>query len=99
MNEVIDVSFENYGENSLHGSFEDKFDRVLEELHFGQYDYGKQMIEKYEGCRVFYDPMTEYVENIYSGNGGLCVCSKYQIPHHNLFPLSPSCLIKHDEEA
>ena len=73
--------------------------RLFSSPFLNKHDYGKQMIEKYKGCHVFYDPMTEYVENIYSGNGGLCVCSKYQIPCDNLLTLSPSFLIKCDEGA
>ena len=66
LNEVFDVSFENRHENSFQYSFEDQSERVLHELHFEQHDYGKQMIKKYESCHVIYDPVTEYMERLFS---------------------------------
>ena len=56
------------------------------------------MIEKFEGCC---DPVGEYMDNLCSGNGGLCVCGKDQVFYHNILPLISSFLIwiKHDEES
>ena len=58
--------------------------------------HGRYITENFKG---FYDPVARQVEKLCSGNGGLYVCSKDQISHHNLFPLSPSFFIKHDEGA
>ena len=80
MKEVFDVSFENCHENSFQYSFEDQSDRVLDELHFEQHDYGKQMIKRSESCHVFYDCIGEYMGRLLSQDGRLCVCN-YGLDH------------------
>ena len=97
LNKVVDVSFASCHENSLHGSCEDKFDKMLGKLQLENPCHGKQIIEKFEGC---HDPVVEYVENICGGNGWLCDCSKDQVFYHNLLPFSSSFMIwiKHVEE-
>ena len=67
---------------------------MLEELQLEQPWHGKYITKIFTGC---HDPIAEYMEKLCSGNGGLCVCRKDHISHHNLFPLSSSFLIKHDE--
>ena len=62
MNEVVDVSFTSCHEHSLHGYFEEHFDRVLVEVQFEKHYWGKQMPEKYENNHGFYDPVAEYME-------------------------------------
>ena len=99
--EKVDVSFENGQEHSSHGFLEEHFGRVLEELRLGKPYWDEKMTEKFQGFHVLYDPMDEYVENICSDNGWLCLCSKDQSLYHNLFPLSSSFLffIKHEEKV
>ena len=80
LKEVFDVSFENCHENSFQYSFEDQSDRVLDELHFEQHDYGKKMIKIYEYYHVFYDPIGEYMGRLLSQDGRLCVCN-YGLDH------------------
>ena len=75
MNKVLDVSFENFHENSFEDSFGDQSDRVRDEVHFEHHDYDKQMIKTYESCHVLYDPVGEYMEIIFSQDGRLCVCN------------------------
>ena len=55
----------------------------------------KQITENFAG---FHDPVEEYMEKLCSGDGRLCLYNKDQIFPHNMFPLSPSSLVKHDEE-
>ena len=43
LNEVVDVLVGNCHEHSLHGSFEDQFNKVLEKLQFEHPWHGKQM--------------------------------------------------------
>ena len=64
-----------------------------------KHDYGKQMIEKYEGCHVFYGPLAEYMGRIFSQNDWLCVCNKDQVFYHSLLPLCSYILIsiKYDD--
>ena len=50
------------------------------------------MTEKFEGFEGFYDPVAEYVENIWRDNGWLYLYSKDQFIYDNLFPLSLSFL-------
>ena len=40
-----------------------------------QPSHGKQMIEFFEGCHVFYDPIAEYMKRLFSQEGRLCVCN------------------------
>ena len=58
--------------------------------------HGRYITENFAGC---HDQVAKYVENICSGNGWLCLYSKNQSIYHNLFPLSSSFMIKHDEGA
>ena len=97
LNEVVDISFKNCHENSLHDSFKDQFDKVLEELHLEHFCHGKQITENFAG---YHDPVEEYMEKLCSGNGWLCLYSKDQFLYHNLFPLSLSSLFftKHEEK-
>ena len=46
------------------------------------------------------DPVARYVEKLCSVNGWLWLCSRDQVPYHNLFPFGPSMLflIKHEEK-
>ena len=77
--------------------------RIFENFH-GFYDpvanymeqprHDKPITENFAGG---HDPVVEYVDNIYSNNGWLCLYSKDQISPHNMFPLSPSSLVRHDE--
>ena len=101
LNEIFDVSFENCHENSVQDSLEDQFGKVLDELHFDQHDYGKQMIEKYKSCHGLCDPMTEYMERIYIKDDWLCVCNKDQIFYNILLPLCSYVQIstKHEEKS
>ena len=77
---------ENFGD--CHG-FYDTVDDYMEHPR-----HDKPITENFVGG---HDPVVEYVDNIYSNNGWLCLYSKDQIFLHNLFPLSPSFLVKHDE--
>ena len=82
LNEFVDVSVEDCHEHSCQGSFEKK-----EELHLEQPSHGKQMIEFFEGCHVFYDLVAEYMENLCSGNGWLYFYCKYQFLYYKFVPL------------
>ena len=96
LNQVVGIPFENCHENSLHDFLEEWFGKVLEELQLEQLCHAMYIIENFAVC---YDPMAKYMEKLCSRNGGLYVCSKYQISHHNLLTLTSSFLIKHVEEA
>ena len=96
LNQVVDIPFENSHELFVHDFLKEQFGRVLEELQLEQLCYGRYIAENFVG---YNDLVDEYMENICSGNGGLYVCSKYQISHHNLFPVSSSFLIKHVEKS
>ena len=48
LNEIVDISFENNHESSFQISFENQFDSILEDLHFGQLSYGKERREYVE---------------------------------------------------
>ena len=87
LNQVVDIPFEKCHGHSLHGSFEEQFDRVLEKLSLEQPCHGKQIIGYFEGCHDAYDPMANFMENPCSDNGWLCVCRKDQVLCHTLFPL------------
>ena len=97
----MDISFENYNQNSLQDSFQKQCDSVQEELHFEQPYHDKQVIEYFESCHAFYDLVVEYMEILFTQNGWLCVCSKDQVFYHNFLSLwvSVLILIKHDEEV
>ena len=74
---------------------------MQEELLFGHPFNGKQMIEYFEICQNFYDPVAEYMDKFFRWGSWVCVCSKGQIFHHNLLSLCAYVLIliKHEEEA
>ena len=63
-----------------------------------QPSHGKQMIDFFEGCHVFYDPVEECMEKLSRGNGWLYLYCKDQFHYYNLVPLSlPSLFfIKHE---
>ena len=48
---------------------------MQEELHFEQTSHDKQRTIFFEGCHVFYDPVVEYMERLFSQEGWLCVCN------------------------
>ena len=83
-NEVADISLKDNHENSFQSYSKDLFDSMQEELLFGQPCHDKQVIEYFEICHVFYDPVTEYMDNYFRWSSWLYVCSKGQIFHHNL---------------
>ena len=58
------------------------------------------MIEYFEICHAFYDPVAEYMDIFFRWSSWLYVCSKGQIFHHNVFLLCSYVLIsiKHEEE-
>ena len=67
MSEGHDVSFKNCHEYSLHSSFEGHFDCGKEELLLlEQHSQDKKMTEIFGGHHVFYDPVAEYMEIIFS---------------------------------
>ena len=63
LNEMVDISFEISHGISFQRFFEDQFDSMLEELHFGWFSFGKQ------GTEYFYDLVAEYMEGLGNGNG------------------------------
>ena len=69
---------------------------MQEELLFGQPCHDKQVIEYFEICHVFYDPVAEYMDKFFRWSNWLYVCSKEQIFH--LFCSYVLILIKHEEE-
>ena len=94
----MDISFKKSHEYSLDEFFECHFDSMQEELLFGQPCHDKQVIEYFEICHVFYDPVSEYMEKYFRWSSWLYVCNKGQILHHNLFCSYVLILIKHEEE-
>ena len=82
-----DVPFENCHEHSFQGSFEKYFDNVQDNLQFEQPCHSKKITYFFEGCYVFYDPMTDYMEKIVIWDSGLCVHNKDQIQYHWFSPL------------
>ena len=66
LNEVADISLKKNHENSFQSSFKDRFDSMQEELLFGQPCHDKQVIEYFEICHVFYDPIAEYMDKLCS---------------------------------
>ena len=101
LNEIVDISFEKIHESSFQSSFEDQFDNMQEELRFGQSCDDKQVIEYFEICHAFYDPIAEYMDKFFRWDSWLCICSKGHTFHRNLFPFCYYVLIsiKHEEEA
>ena len=99
-NEVADISLKNNHENSFQSSSKDRFDSMQEELLFGQPYHDKQVIEDFEICHAFYDPIAEYMDRFFRWRSWLYVCSKGQIFHHNLLLFFSYVLIsiKHEEE-
>ena len=73
---------------------------MQEDLLFGQPYHDKQVIEYFEICHAFYDPVAEYMDRFFRWGRWLCVCSKGHTFHHNLFPFCSCVLIpiKHEEE-
>ena len=61
LNQVVDVSFENCHEHSFQGSFEKKFDKVLEKLQLEHPCYSKQMTEYFEGLHASYNLVADYI--------------------------------------
>ena len=101
LNEVADISFENSHENSFQIYFKDRFDSMQEELVFGQPYHDKQVIEYFEICHDFYDPVVVYMDKFFRWSSWLYVCNKGRIFHHNLLLFCSYVLIsiKHEEEA
>ena len=52
LNEVVDISFENFHENSLHGSFKYQFDWVLDELQLNQFCHSKQITKNLQAIMI-----------------------------------------------
>ena len=100
LNKVVDISFENSHQNSFQSSFKDRSDSMQEELLFGQPCHDKQVIEYFEICHVFYDPVAKYMDKFFRWSIWLYVCSKGRIFHHNLLLFCSYVLIsiKHEEE-
>ena len=96
LDEKVDVSFAECHKHIFQDSSEEKFGRLLEELQLEQPCYGKQITENFAG---YHDPVEKYMEKLCSRDGQLWIYSKDQIFPHNLLPLSPSSLVKHDEGA
>ena len=101
LNEAVNVSVESCHEYSLHDSFKDHFDSMQEELLFGQPYHDKQVIEYFEICHAFYDPVVEYMDRFFRWRSWLCFCNKRHTFHHNLFPFCSyvPISIKHKEET
>ena len=93
LNEIVDISFEISHESPFQSSFEDQFDNMLEELLFGQIYDDRQVIEYFEICHSFYDPVAKYMDKFFRWGSWLYVCSKEQIFHHNLLLLCSYVLI------
>ena len=74
---------------------------MQEDLIFGQPCHDKQVIEYFEICHAFYDPVAEYMDKFSKWGSFLYVCIKEQIFHHKILLLCSYVLIsiKHDEEA
>ena len=70
-------------------------------LQLGQLSHGKIMIEFFESCHAFYDPVVEYMENLGSGNGWLYLYCKDKFIYYNLVPLGISVFlfIKHEQNV
>ena len=100
LNEVADISLKINHENSFQSYFKYRFDSTQEELLFGQPYQDKHVIEYFEFCHSFYDPVAEYMDRFFIWGSWLCVYSKGQTFHHNIFPFSSYVLIsiKHEEE-
>ena len=45
------------------------------------------MTEFFEGCRAFYDSVTDYMDKFFSWGCWLCVCSKGQFFYDNFLPI------------
>ena len=101
LNEIVDISFKNSHKSSFQSYFEDQFDSMQEELLFGQSCHDKEVIEYFEICHAFYDPVAEYMEIFFTWDSCLCICSKGHTFHHNLFRFCSYALIsiKHEEES
>ena len=57
------------------------------------------MTEYVGSCRVFYDPIVEYMERLDNGNDWMHLCYKDQFICYGLFPLCISFMfIKHEKE-
>ena len=86
----------------MDGSFKDPFGRMLEGLQLEQLSHGKIMTEFFESFHAFYDPVADYIDEFYSGNGWLMyLYCKDQFLYCNFFPLGLSSLffIKHEEKV
>ena len=94
LNEVADISLKNNHENSFQSSSKDRFDSMQEELLFGQPFHDKKVIEYFEICHVFYDPVPDYMDKFFKWSSWLYVCSKGQIFHHNLLLFCSYVLIR-----
>ena len=59
------------------------------------------MIEYFEICHAFYDPVAEYMDKFFRRGSWLCVCKKGYNFHDNLFPFCSYVLIsiKFDEKT
>ena len=55
-NGTVDILFEIRLEISFQSFVGDQFDSMLEELHFGQFSFGRKRTEN------FYDPVAEYMD-------------------------------------
>ena len=84
-NEVADISLKDNHENSFQSYSKDLFDSMQEELLFGQPCHDKQVIEYFEICHVFYDPVAEHMDKSLRWSSWLYVCSKGQIFIINYF--------------
>ena len=65
LNEVADISLKNNHENSFQSYSEDWFDNMQEELLFGQPCHDKHVIEYFEICHAFYDPVAEHMDKFF----------------------------------
>ena len=68
LNEIMDILFEISHDSSFQSCFEDQFDSMLEELHFGQLSFGRKRTVCVESCHFFYDSVAKYMERSGSGN-------------------------------
>ena len=79
-----------YRGKHMRGIFEDCpgfYDLVAEYMEKPCHD--RCILEFYGGC---HEPVARYVEKLCSVKGWSWICSKDQVPYHNLFPFGPSLL-------
>ena len=95
----MDVSLEKDSVGPFLGYSKYHPDRSPQEGSPGQLSH-EQMTEYTGGCRVFYDPIAEYMERLGNGNDWSHLYSKDQFIYYSLLPFCISLLfIKHERRT